>query len=372
MWMRRTAPVGIIMRKAILLVILLVLATAAAGGGYYWWTVARFVETTDDAYVRSDVSLVSPKIEGYVREVRAAENQLVKEGDVLVVIDDEDYAARARQAEAALNAERATLATYDSRIKWQQSMIDQAAAQVRGAEADLKRAQQDHERYRNLLRDDFASRQRYETAEADSRKAEAALAKARAQLAAETNQLAVFAAQRVEAEAKAHQAEAALTLARNNLADTVIRAPVDGVVGNKGVQVGHYVTAGTQLLSVVPLPEVYVTANFKETQLARVRPGQPVLIEVDAYKDRPILGTVESFAPATGAQFSLLPPENATGNFTKIVQRVPVRIAVPADNPLAALLRPGLSVVVSVDTRQDGRPVAPASGAARAVAEAAR
>ena len=158
-------------------------------------------------------------------------------------------------------------------------------------------------------------------------------------------------ASRSETDARLRQAEAALQTARNDLNNTVIRAPVDGVVGNRGVQVGQYARPGVQLLSLVPLPDVYVVANFKETQLARMRPGQPVTVEVDAYPDKHLLGRVESFAPASGSQFSLLPPENATGNFTKIVQRVPVRIALPRDSVLSGLLRPGLSVVAEVDTR---------------------
>src|SRR5919205_332653 len=232
-------------------------------------------------------------------------------------------------------------------------MIDQAAANLRAAEADLDRAQRDYKRYPPLVTSDSASRQRYETAEADSRKADAALGKARAALAAEQNQLAVIESQKREEEAKLMQARAALQLAKNDLDNTVIRAPVAGIAGNRAGQVGQYVKPGTQLLSLVPLPRVYVTANFKETQLTRMRPGQPAEISVDAYPDEPLQGRVESFAPASGAQFSLLPPDNATGNFTKIVQRVPVRIAVPADAAIAGLLRPGLSVTVTIDTRRE-------------------
>ena len=198
------------------------------------------------------------------------------------------------------------------------------------------------------------SRQRLETAEADARKADAALAKAKAALAAERQRLPVLGSQKQEAEAKRDQLRAALDLARIDLEDTVIRAPVDGVVGNRSAQVGQLVKPGTQLLAVVPLPNVYVVANFKETQVERMRPGQKVWIAVDAFPGSKLEGTVESFAPASGSEFSLLPPENATGNFTKIVQRLPVRIAVPAANPLAGLLRPGLSVVAEVDTRGDG------------------
>jgi membrane fusion protein (multidrug efflux system) len=198
---------------------------------------------------------------------------------------------------------------------------------------------------------DFASRQRFEQAEADARKAEAALAKSRAAHAAEQNQLTVLQSQRREEEARLQQARANLWLAKNDLDNTVIRAPISGVAGNRAGQVGQYVKPGTQLLALVPLPNVYVTANFKETQLTRMRPGQLAEVSVDAYPDQVLEGRIESFAPASGAQFSLLPPDNATGNFTKIVQRVPVRIALPSGGPLAGLLRPGLSVTVTIDTR---------------------
>jgi membrane fusion protein (multidrug efflux system) len=342
------------MRKPVFIALGVVLLVLAAGSGWYWWTDWRFLQSTDDAYVQSDVSLISPKVEGYIKDVRVRDNEPVAAGQVLFVIDDRDFAAKAAQAEAVLATGEASVVTYASRLKLQQAMIDQAAANVRSAEADLNRAQLDFKRYTTLATSDYASRQRYESADADSRKAEAALGKARAAFAAEQNQLAVFESQKREEEAKLLQGRAALQLARNDLDNTMIRAPIDGIAGNRAGQVGQYVKAGTQLLSLVPLPRVYVTANFKETQLTRMRPGQPAEISVDAYPDQPLHGQVESFAPGSGAQFSLLPPDNATGNFTKVVQRVPVRIAVPADGPLARLLRPGLSVTVTIDTRREG------------------
>ena len=342
------------MRKSVLIVLAAVLLVLGAGGGWYWWTDWRFLQSTDDAYIQSDVSLISPKVEGYIKEVRVRDNEAVAAGQVLFVIDDRDFAAKVAQTEAALATAEASVATYGSRLKLQQTMIDQAAANLRSAEADLNRAQLDYKRYAALVTSDFASRQKYESADADSRKADAALGKSRAALAAEQNQLAVLESQKREEEAKLLQARATLQLAKNDLDNTVIRAPVAGIAGNRAGQIGQYVRSGTQLLSLVPLPRVYVTANFKETQLTRMRPGQPAEISVDAYPDQPLQGRVESFAPGSGAQFSLLPPDNATGNFTKIVQRVPVRIAVPADGPLAQLLRPGLSVTVTVDTRRKG------------------
>jgi membrane fusion protein (multidrug efflux system) len=341
------------MRKTIIAVVLAIVLVIGSGIGWHWWTVWRFEQSTDDAYVQSDTSVISPKVEGYIKEVRIKHNQRVAAGQVLFVIDDRDFTAKAAQAEAAVATGEAVVATYANRVKLQQAMIDQAAAAVQAADADLKRAELDYQRYKALVTSDFASRQRFETAEADARKAEAALGKARAALVAERNQLAVIESQKREEETRLEQARAALVLARNDLDNTVIRAPVAGVVGNRAGQVGQYVKPGTQLVSLVPLPHVYVTANFKETQLTYMRPGQRAEVYVDAYPEQKLTGTIESFAPASGAQFSLLPPDNATGNFTKIVQRVPVRIALPADEPLARLLRPGLSVTVTVDTRAE-------------------
>src|SRR6516164_6967951 len=304
-------------------------------GGWYWWNVLRFLQSTDDAYVQSDISLISPKVEGYIKEVRVADNQ---------------EAAKVAQAEAAVTTEEAMVVTYGSRLDLQRAMIEEAQATLASAEADLSRAQRDYTRYSALMSTDFASRQRFEQAEADSRKADAAVARSRAGLAAAQNQLAVLRSQRHEEESRREQARATLQLARNDLDNTVIRAPISGVAGNRSGQVGQYVKAGTQLLSLVPFSRVYVTANFKETQLTHMRPGQVAEVSVDAYPDLTVEGRIESFAPGSGALFSLLPPDNATGNFTKIVQRVPVRIALPASGPLASLLRPGLSVTVTVDT----------------------
>jgi membrane fusion protein, multidrug efflux system len=336
-----------------------VLAVGVIGyGGWYWWTEWRFLQSTDDAYVASDVSVISPKIEGYIEEVRVEDNEAVKKGAVLFVIDDSDFAAKVAQAEAAVATEVAAVATYASRLDLQKAMIAQAQAELQSAEADLVRTQQDYKRYAALMTTDFASRQRYEQAQADARKASAEVARNGAALTAAQSQLGVLQSQRQEEEARLQQARANLRLAQNDLDNTVIRAPVSGVAGNRAGQVGQYVKPGTELLSLVPLPRVYVTANFKETQLTLMRPGQPAEVAVDAYPDHLLVGKVESFAPASGAEFSLLPPDNATGNFTKIVQRVPIRIALPTKEPLARLLRPGLSVTVTVDTREPGEAVA--------------
>jgi membrane fusion protein, multidrug efflux system len=342
------------MRTKLLLLLLVVVLVAGAYGGERWWRVWRFQQSTDDAYVASDISLISPKIEGYIKQVGVEDNQRVTAGQMLFVIDDSDFAAKVAQAQAAVDAEVASVATFETQHDHQLAMINQAAAAVDSAQAEVGRADLDQKRYVSLVASDVATKQRYETAEADAIKAQANLVRVKAALEAEKQQLAVLDAQKHQEQAKREQARAMLRLAQNDLDNTVIRAPVAGIVGNRAGQIGQYVKPGTQLLSLVPLPRVYVTANFKETQLTLMRPGQPVEISVDAYPDQVIEGRIESFAPASGAEFSLLPPDNATGNFTKIVQRVPVRIAVPDNGPLAALLRPGLSVVVSVDTRDAG------------------
>jgi membrane fusion protein, multidrug efflux system len=346
------------MRKKFVFAAVALVLVVGIYGGWRWWTEWRFMQSTDDAYVASDVSVISPKVEGYLKEVRVADNQAVKKHDVLFVIDDRDFAAKVAQAQAALATEEAAVATYSSRLDLQKAMIAQAQAELQSAAADLVRTGQDYKRYAALMTTDFASRQRYEQAQADARKAEAEASKSRAALAAAQSQLGVLQSQRQEEEARLGQARANLQLAQNDLDNTVIRAPISGIAGNRAGQVGQYVKPGTVLLSLVPLPRVYVTANFKETQLTRMRPGQPAEVAVDAYPDQPLAGEVESFAPGSGAEFSLLPPDNATGNFTKIVQRVPVRIALPRSGPLARLLRPGLSVTVTVDTREPGAAVA--------------
>lgn len=342
------------MRTKLLMLLPVVLLVAGIYGGSQWWRVWRFQQSTDDAYVESDISLISPKIEGYIKEVRVEDNQHVKTGDVLFIIDDSDFAAKVAAAQAAVDGEVASVATFETRHDHQVAMINQAEAMVASANAELNRANLDQKRYISLVTSEVATKQRYETAEADATKAAANLLRAKAALEAEKQQLALIDSEKHEEQAKREQARAALRLAQNDLDNTVIRAPVDGVIGNRAGQVGQYVKAGTQVALLVPLPKVYVTANFKETQLTRMRPGQPVEISVDAYPDQVIEGKLESFAPASGAEFSLLPPDNATGNFTKIVQRVPVRIAVSTDGPLSSLLRPGLSVVVNVDTRAEG------------------
>ena len=341
------------MRKSVALP-LLGLALATAGGGWYWWTELRFLESTDNAYVHADLSTVGPKVAGYVATVEVAENQPVRHGDVLVRLDDRDLRARVDQAAATLRAKAAAVATAESQLKLQDARVREAEAALASARAQAARARADFGRYDKLVERKNASVQALDAARAESVRAAAAVAAAEAALDAAHGEVAVLEARCQSAEAERAWAEAALALARIELDDAVIRAPADGVVGAKAVQSGDYVKVGQQLMAVVPLGRLYVEANFKETQLAGLRIGGHVRLKVDAYPDTPLDGTVESLAPASGSTFSLLPPENATGNFTKIVQRVPVRIALPPANPLADRLRPGLSVVVTADLREPG------------------
>jgi membrane fusion protein (multidrug efflux system) len=339
------------MGKLVIRLALLVIIAAGAGlGGTYWWRTARFQETTDNAYLEGDISVISPQIEGKIATVLVGDNQAVRAGDVLATIEDADYKAKLAQAAATVQAAEASIATIDSQITWQQTKIDQVAAQQRSAAAELQRAKIVYDRYKKMIVDKVIGTQELDEATASYLKAQAASTETAAELAAEQTQLGVYQASRKEAEAKRAETDAARQLAQIDLDRTVIRAPLDGVVGNRALRVGQYVKAGSQLLSLVPI-DVHVVANFKETQLDRMRPGQQVEISVDAFPSEKLIGTIESFAPASGAEFSLLPAENATGNFTKIVRRVPVRITLPANNPLHGLLRPGLSVVVDVDTR---------------------
>jgi membrane fusion protein (multidrug efflux system) len=344
-----TRPAG--RRKTILL--LIALAALGFGGwrGLEWWRHGRFMVSTDDAYVKADTAVLSAKISGYVAEVAVVDNERVKAGQVLARIDDGDYRLALRAATDKLATQDAAIARIGAQIEAQSKTIDQARAQQAAAEADKTRADSAFERVKSLSKHDFASQAQYDAGLADKNRALAALDAAKAAVAAAEQGVAVLRAQRVEAERARAELDTARAKADRDLSFAVLTAPNDGVIGAKAVQQGQFVQPGQRLMALVPLDTVYVEANFKETQIARLRPGQKVEIEVDAYDGRTVEGVVASVAPASGAQFSLLPPDNATGNFTKIVQRVPVRIALPEHVAERGALRPGLSVVVNVDTQ---------------------
>jgi membrane fusion protein (multidrug efflux system) len=324
---------------------------AAGYYAHYWWTTGQFIETTDDAYVGADVTPIAPHVAGFVRQVLVTDNQRVEAGQVLVRLDQRDLRAAVNRAEAVLAAQEASLASLQAKRVQQQSAIDGATADLAAKQARAAFADHDEERYRALALTAAGSQQTAEKALADDAGARAAVATAQATLQAARQQLAVIDTQLDEAKAKVRQAEADLRIAQSNLGYTEIVAPVTGYVGDRSAQVGAYVATGTNLLAIVPAKGLWVDANFKEDQIARMKPGDSATIVADALPGRAFHGHVQSLAPATGAVFSVIPPQNATGNFTKIVQRVPVRIKLDADAAELGLVRPGLSTTVSVDLR---------------------
>ncbi len=324
-------------------------------GGSWWWSVGRFMEQTENAYVQGDVASLAFRVDGNVLAIRVADNQRVARGDVLLELDPALYQARVAQAEASLADAAGGIATLGEQLSLQAAQVGVSQALLAQASAEQSRASSDARRYQGLAAQGWSSRQTEERARADGLKAAAAIGSAEAQLAAARQQMVVLQAQARQAEARRDQAAATLRLAQIDLGQTVLRAPFDGIVGNRAAQLGQYVRPGQNLIAVAPPPErQWVVANFKETQLARFRPGMPVRVKVDALGGLELRGRIDSLAPATGSLFSLLPPENATGNFTKIVQRVPVRVALHAEDAARlALLRPGLSVEAEADTRDD-------------------
>lgn len=352
-------------KKLVLSVALLAALAGAGWYGYDWWVDGRFMVETDDAYVGADMATMAPKVSGYVASVAVSQNQLVKAGDPLVSLDDGDYRLALQAAEGKIATQGATVARIDRQVAAAEAQILQARAQGDSANADRDRAAADFDRAQQLVKSSYGSRQALDQATADKSRTAAAVEAAKAGVTAAEANRDVLAAQKVEAERTLDELSTARDQRRRDLDATVIRAPFDGVVGNKGVQEGDYVTPGKRLMAVVPLTRVYVDANFKETQLGRIEPGTKVRLAVDAYPEHDVTGVVDSLAPASGAQFSLLPPENATGNFTKIVQRVPVRIRIAPEDVAKGRLRPGLSVIASVDTR-----TAPAEGSSTTPANA--
>ncbi|HVY56339.1 MAG TPA: HlyD family secretion protein [Xanthobacteraceae bacterium] len=360
-------------RRKLALLVVLALAIAAGGAfGYRWWTVGRFVVSTDDAYVHADNTTLAAKVSGYVETVAVEDNARVRAGDVIARIDDGDYRLAVDSARAKVATQQATIERFGRQITAQQANVEQAKAQLVSAQAAAKRAQSELDRQQALAVKDFASRQTLEQSLANRDQTAAAVSSAEAAIEGAQASVDVLRAQQQEAERTLGELKTALAKAERDLSFTVIRAPVDGVIGNRAVQPGDYVQPGQRLASLVPLDDVYIDANFKETQLAGLRPGQKAEVSVDAVPDRTIEGTIESVAPASGAVFSLLPPDNATGNFTKIVQRLAVRIRVPQQVADERVLRPGMSVVVSVNTKSQPAAAASAGRVARRAMVAGR
>ncbi len=327
------------------------LLAGAADYGAYYWRMGRFMQSTDDAYVQADYTTVAPKVSGYVAQVLVEDNQPVKAGQILARIDDRDFKTALDQARSEVASAQADIASTDAQISLQQTLIDQAQASLASDRAGLDYARQDQQRYGTLSRAGYGSVQQSQQADATFRQKTAAVQADEAALAASQKQIEVLRSQRQKAETALERNQAAERQAKLNLGYTTISAPVDGVVGQRSLRVGQFVQAGTQLMAVVPLQSVYVVANYKETQLTRVRPGEAAEVEIDTFPGVKLKGHVDSLAPASGQTFALLPPDNATGNFTKVVQRIPVKIALDGDAKLAGLLRPGMSVEPTIDTR---------------------
>ncbi len=334
----------------------------------WWFTEATFIESTDNAYVQGDISVLGPRIDGDVISVEVGDNQPVKAGATLVTLDPRDRQATLNTARATEAEAVAAVSTARSQMEQQRAAILQADAGIANALAEQTRASAEAGRSGMLVGAGWTSRQANDVAVADRGKANAMVASATAGRDTAQQALRVTEAQQAQAEAKLLTAQALTQVAENNLSYTVITAPFDGVVGNRAARVGQHVSAGQQLLALAPPADsLYVLANFKETQLAHMHAGQSVLLTADIDTNAPVHGRVGSIAPATGALFSLLPPENATGNFTKVVQRVPVKLVIdPGDVSKAAWLRAGLSVTAEVDTRAGDHPRLGILGAARA------
>jgi membrane fusion protein, multidrug efflux system len=323
----------------------------AAVWGVHWWRIGRFIESTDDAYLKADSVTVAPKVSGYVAEVYVTDNQSVAAGAPVVRLDSRQYQAALDQLTATTAARRADIARGEADLLLQQANVAHARAQLEGAKANQMYALAEIRRYEPLVSAGAESGERLAELRNAHDQANATLAADKAALESAERQVGATQAQILEDRAQLAAAAASAESARLDAQDTIVRSSIAGRVGDRTVRVGQYVQPGTRLMTIVPVQDLYLEANFKETQIGRMRPGQPATIHVDALSGEELHGTVASFAPGTGSEFALLPPENATGNFTKIVQRVPVRIRVDAGEEARKVLVPGLSVTVRVDTR---------------------
>jgi membrane fusion protein (multidrug efflux system) len=336
---------------------------ALAGASWYgwdYWTTGRFLVSTDDAYVRADNTTIAPKVSGYLREVLVGDNEHVKAGQVLARIDERDFKVALDQSRADVAAAQAAVTSKQAQLEVQQANIAAAKATIEVDIANKTFAGQENKRYTDLAATGYGSLQNAQAAQSKNAGADAAILRDQANLVSALKQVDLLKAEIAQAEASAARASALQAQAELNLGYTTIIAPIDGVVGNRTLRVGQFVQAGTQLMSVVPASGAYVIANYKETQLTHVREGQPVDVSVDMFPGQVVHGHVDSLAPASGQEFALLPPDNATGNFTKIVQRIPVKIVLEGGAPIE--LRPGMSVVPHISTKlhsDDSRAEAP-------------
>ena len=340
---------GMVRRAALVLALLAGTATGAYYGHDYWSN-GRYLESTDDAYVKADSTIVAPKVSGYIAQVLVGDNEKVVAGQVLARIDDRDFQTALNQAHADVAASEAAIRNLDAQIALQQPVIAQGTADVAAAEANLQFAREEQARYEDLMKTGSGTVQRAQQTDAALREKTAQVQRGKSGLLAAERKIDVLITERAKAVAQLEHARAVEEQAALNLSYTNITAPVEGTVGARSLRVGQFVQAGTQLMAVVPLDAVYVVANFKETQLTHVRDGQPVEVTIDSFHGAKLKGHVDSLSPASGLEFALLPPDNATGNFTKIVQRVPVKIVLD-DQSLKGLLRPGMSAEPTVNTK---------------------
>jgi membrane fusion protein (multidrug efflux system) len=339
------------------------LLSAAAWYGWDYWTVGRFLVSTDDAYVKADNTTIAPKVSGYLTEVLVGDNQRVKAGQVLARIDDRDFKVALDQAKADVAAAKAAVASKQAQLDVQHAVIEAAKATIDVDTATRTFASQENKRYTDLAATGYGSVQNAQQAQARNAGAEAAILRDKANLVSAQKQVELLNAEIVQAEAAAARASALQRQAELNLSYTTITAPIDGVVGNRTLRTGQFVQAGTQLMSLVPASGAYVVANFKETQLTNVHEGQAVDVAVDMFPGQFVHGHVDSLAPASGQEFALLPPDNATGNFTKVVQRIPVKIALDDGAPIE--LRPGMSVIPTIATQSQSQPGQPSHAVAQ-------
>jgi membrane fusion protein (multidrug efflux system) len=340
-----------LLRRVGLAAAIIVPAAAAAWYAQDWWQVGRFIESTDDAYIGGNVTPLAPHIDAFIDKILVSDNERVHAGQVLIRLDQRDYRTAFDRAGAALQARLAAADSLRARYALQQSTIRQQEAELASKKAQATFAAQDAVRYRLLAQTSYGSRQNEERTSAQEQQSQSAVAASQAGLEAARQQLKVIEAGIAEADAAAAQARSDLETAQLNLGYSEIRSPIDGYVGNRAAQIGAYATKGTYLISVAPADGLWIDANFKEDQLSRMVPGQPAAVAADVLPGHVFRAHVASLSPGTGAVFSVIPPENATGNFTKIVQRVPVRIVLDAGDPKLEMLRPGLSTTVRVDTR---------------------
>jgi membrane fusion protein (multidrug efflux system) len=339
-------------RRLVLMGIIALIALAGAGYGLEYTLVGRFYVSTDDAYVRANNTTLGARVSGHIAAILPGDNAVVHTGDVIFRIDDGDYRIAVDAARTKIATQQATIDRIGRQVTAQESAVAQAKAQLVSAEAGMKRADLDFERQQTLSTKGFATHATFEQSEAGRDQGAAAVKAAQAAYDAARDNVDVTKAQQAEARAQLAELQTALAKAQRDLDFTSVRAPVDGTFSNRLVNTGDFVVVGQRLANVVPLNDVFIDANFKETQLKRIRPGQPVTISVDAYGHRKFAGFVDSISPAAGSVFTLLPPDNATGNFTKIVQRLPVRVRVPKEVAKQNLLRAGMSVYATVDTRE--------------------